>query len=108
MGFCEQRWRVGTREVRLPPARSLPGWLAKVLTIIKGPVGPIAQAVAHSPSDALAEKVAGSYDAFVALMNKQAKRMSLTKTYFTSVDGLHLPDKNGTFGYSTAYEVVRI
>jgi D-alanyl-D-alanine carboxypeptidase (penicillin-binding protein 5/6) len=57
---------------------------------------------------ALAEKIAGSYDAFVALMNKKAKKMGLLNTYYTSIDGLHLPDAEGAYGYSTAFEVVRL
>ena len=43
---------------------------------------------------ALAEAVAGSEDAFVALMNEEAKRQGLTATHFTNAPGL--PDEQHT------------
>ncbi len=41
---------------------------------------------------ALAEAVAGSESAFVALMNEQAQRQGLTQTHFTNASGLPDPD----------------
>jgi D-alanyl-D-alanine carboxypeptidase (penicillin-binding protein 5/6) len=49
---------------------------------------------------ALAEHVAGSVDAFAALMNAYAKRIGMKDTHFTNPTGL--PDENH---YSTAYDL---
>jgi D-alanyl-D-alanine carboxypeptidase (penicillin-binding protein 5/6) len=49
---------------------------------------------------ALAEAVAGTEDAFVALMNKEADRMGLKSTRFANAHGLPSPDN-----YSTAQDL---
>src|SRR5690606_37497633 len=49
---------------------------------------------------ALAEHVAGSVDAFAALMNAYAKRIGMENTHFTNPTGL--PDEDH---YSTAYDL---
>ncbi len=49
---------------------------------------------------ALAEYVAGSEEAFVALMNEKAEEMGLKNTHFTNVVGLHHEDH-----YSTAVDM---
>ncbi len=49
---------------------------------------------------ALAEYVAGSEEAFVALMNEKAEEMGLKDTHFTNVVGLHHEDH-----YSTAVDM---
>jgi D-alanyl-D-alanine carboxypeptidase (penicillin-binding protein 5/6) len=46
---------------------------------------------ANDAAIALAEKVAGSTDAFVELMNKRAKELGMTTTVFHSVNGLPAP-----------------
>ena len=45
---------------------------------------------------ALAEAVAGSEDAFVVLMNQQAKRLALTSTQFANSTGLPAPQHTST------------
>lgn len=52
---------------------------------------------------ALAIKIAGSEEAFVALMNKKAAEMGLENTHFTNPTGLHHKDN-----YSTAYDMAII
>lgn len=52
---------------------------------------------------ALAEAVAGTEDAFVVLMNREAKRMGLNHTHFANAHGL--PDKEN---YSTATDLATL
>lgn len=52
---------------------------------------------------ALAIKVAGSEEAFVALMNQKARELGLENTHFTNPTGLHHKDN-----YSTAYDMAII
>jgi D-alanyl-D-alanine carboxypeptidase (penicillin-binding protein 5/6) len=54
----------------------------------------------NDASIALAEQVAGSEAAFVAMMNNEAKRMGLANTNFVNVTGLSHPDH-----YSTARDL---
>jgi D-alanyl-D-alanine carboxypeptidase (penicillin-binding protein 5/6) len=54
----------------------------------------------NDASIALAEQVAGSEAAFVAMMNSEAKRMGLANTNFVNVTGLSHPDH-----YSTARDL---
>jgi len=57
----------------------------------------------HSANDAtvaLAEKVAGTENAFVAMMNEKAQELGLTDTYFRDCSGLTTEGH-----YSTAYDV---
>lgn len=46
---------------------------------------------ANDAGVALAEYIAGSEDAFVAMMNKKAQELGLTNTNFVNVHGLHHP-----------------
>ena len=48
----------------------------------------------------LAETVAGSQDAFVALMNQRAQELGCTGTHFVNPNGLHDPNH-----YSTAWDI---
>ena len=48
---------------------------------------------------ALAEAVAGSESAFVALMNEEAQRQGLNNTYYTNSPGLPHPDHKTTESY---------
>jgi serine-type D-Ala-D-Ala carboxypeptidase (penicillin-binding protein 5/6) len=51
--------------------------------------------IVHSGNDAavaLAEAVAGSEDAFVELMNRQARRLGLANTHFTNASGKPAPE----------------
>ena len=52
---------------------------------------------------AIAEKIAGSYDEFVELMNKEARAIGATGTHFTNPHGLH--DDNH---YTTPYDLYLI
>ena len=51
---------------------------------------------ANDVATALAEKVAGSTDAFVELMNKRAHELGMKNTVFHSVHGLPGPARNMT------------
>jgi D-alanyl-D-alanine carboxypeptidase (penicillin-binding protein 5/6) len=52
---------------------------------------------------ALAEAVAGTEDAFVALMNREAERMGMKSTHFANSHGLPSPDN-----YSTAQDLATL
>lgn len=52
---------------------------------------------------AIAEGIAGSQDAFVAMMNGKASELGLKNTYFVNATGL---DEDGGNSYSTAYDLV--
>jgi D-alanyl-D-alanine carboxypeptidase (penicillin-binding protein 5/6) len=52
---------------------------------------------------ALAEAIAGSEDAFVAMMNREAQRLGLKSTHFANVTGLSNPQH-----YSTAQDLVEL
>jgi len=54
----------------------------------------------NDASVAVAEAVAGTEEAFVALMNRQAERMGLKSTHFANAHGLPSPDN-----YSTAQDL---
>ncbi len=60
----------------------------------------VAVASANDASVALAERIAGSEKAFVALMNEKAKQLQLQHTHFENASGL--PTKNH---YSSAYDM---
>jgi D-alanyl-D-alanine carboxypeptidase (penicillin-binding protein 5/6) len=51
----------------------------------------------------LAIKIAGSVDAFVALMNEKAEELGLKNTHFMNTSGLHDPNH-----YSTCYDMAVI
>jgi len=72
---------------------------AKVEDLIKG-------MIVQSGNDAcitLAEGIAGTEDAFVAMMNQQAKRLGMTGTHFANATGL--PDPNH---YTTARDLAKL
>ena len=60
-------------------------------------------ASANEAVNALAEKVAGSIDAFVDMMNARAKELGCTETHFVTANGLHDPDH-----YTSAHDLACI
>ncbi len=60
----------------------------------------IAMASGNDASVALAEKIAGSEEMFVQMMNDRAKELGMTNTHFVNTNGL--PAKNH---YSSAYDI---
>lgn len=56
---------------------------------------------------AIAEAVAGSVEAFAALMNEKAKELGCEDSYFITPNGLDAQDENG-FHHSTAQDLCRI
>jgi D-alanyl-D-alanine carboxypeptidase (penicillin-binding protein 5/6) len=66
--------------------------------------------VVHSANDAslaVAEYVAGSSEAFVGMMNAEAKRLGLADTHYYSVHGLP-PDRDQQADVSSAYDLAMI
>ena len=57
----------------------------------------------NDASIALAEHVAGSEDAFAALMNSHAQRLGLSGTHFVNAHGLSAPEH-----YTTAHDIARL
>ena len=60
----------------------------------------------HSGNDnaiAIAEHISGSVEAFVELMNEEARKLGATNTHFTTPHGLHEADH-----YTTAYDLYLI
>ena len=60
----------------------------------------------HSGNDnaiAIAEHISGSVEAFVELMNEEARKLGATNTHFTNPHGLHEADH-----YTTAYDLYLI
>lgn len=57
----------------------------------------------NDASIALAEHVAGSEDAFAALMNSHAQRLGLNQTHFVNSHGLSAPEH-----YTTAHDIARL
>jgi len=72
------------------------GEVMTVEELLKG----IIMASANDGIVAMAEKVAGTEDAFVELMNKKAKELGLKNTNFVNCTGLDVKDH-----YSSAYDV---
>lgn len=67
----------------------------------------------HSANDAaifLAEKCAGSTEAFVARMNEKAKSLGMTRTHYYNPNGLPPPpwDKERKFNTSTCRDLVKL
>lgn len=58
---------------------------------------------ANDASVALAEKIAGSEEAFIEMMNKRAQELSLKNTHFQNTTGLPAKDH-----YSTAYDMAML
>ena len=59
----------------------------------------IALASGNDASDAVAEYIAGTHEAFVELMNQKAKELGMKNTHFINCNGLHDPEH-----YSTTYD----
>ncbi|WP_026326797.1 D-alanyl-D-alanine carboxypeptidase family protein [Paenibacillus ginsengihumi] len=73
-----------------------PGEEMTVSDMLKG----IAMASGNDASVAMAEKIAGSEEAFVQLMNKRAEELGMKNTHFANANGL--PADNH---YSSAYDI---
>lgn len=73
-----------------------PGEEMTVDEMLKG----IAMASGNDASVAMAEKIAGSEEAFVAMMNEKAKRLGMENTHFVNVNGL--PADNH---YTSSYDI---
>jgi D-alanyl-D-alanine carboxypeptidase (penicillin-binding protein 5/6) len=41
-------------------------------------------------------------------MNREAAKLKLSRTYYVNADGLHNPDSQGKYGYSTASDLARL
>lgn len=52
---------------------------------------------------ALADRVAGSQEAFVEMMNQKAQELGMADTHFVTVSGLHDPDH-----YTTCYDIAKL
>ena len=76
-----------------------PGEVMTVKELMKG----ISMASANDATVALAERVAGSEEKFVEMMNKKAKELELKNTHFTNSTGLDEKDN-----YSSAYDMALI
>jgi len=59
---------------------------------------------ANDAAVALAEHVAGSVDAFIELMNKRAKELGMTRTRFSTVNGLR-PEPGTPYNVTTAHDM---
>lgn len=57
---------------------------------------------------ALADVIGGDFQHFVQKMNHKAQKLGLTNTYYTTPDGLHNPDSQGNYGYSTATDLLKL
>ncbi|KQL53646.1 D-alanyl-D-alanine carboxypeptidase [Heyndrickxia shackletonii] len=73
-----------------------PGEEMTVEQMLKG----IAIGSANDAAVAMAEKIAGSEESFVAMMNKEAKALGLKDTHFQNTTGLPVKDH-----YSSAYDM---
>jgi D-alanyl-D-alanine carboxypeptidase (penicillin-binding protein 5/6) len=70
-----------------------------VKDLLKG----IAMASGNDASVAMAEKIAGSEEVFVQMMNDKAKELGLKDTHFVNSNGLPAPDH-----YSSAFDIAAI
>lgn len=57
---------------------------------------------------ALADQLGNGVPNFVAKMNREAAKLHLSQTYYVNADGLHYPDRQGKYGYSTASDLARL
>lgn len=73
-----------------------PGEQMSVDDMLKG----VAMASGNDASVALAEKLAGSEEVFVQMMNDRAKQLGLKDTHFVNTNGLPIADH-----YSSAYDI---
>jgi len=67
---------------------------------VKDMIKSICIASANDAMVAMAEKVGGSAEHFVEMMNEKAKKLNLCNTHFMNPTGLHDPEH-----YSTAYDI---
>ncbi|HET7728930.1 MAG TPA: D-alanyl-D-alanine carboxypeptidase family protein [Usitatibacter sp.] len=97
------------REGRMDPARAVPisekAWKAEGSRMFVDPKQPVAVEdllkgmVVQSGNDAaiaLAEAAAGTEEAFVALMNRQAERLGLANTHFENASGRPAPNHHAS------------
>lgn len=83
----ERAWKAGGARMFLDPAT--PATVGELLN------GMIVQS-GNDAAIALAEAVAGSEEAFVALMNREAKRLGLADTAFANATGMPAPDHHAS------------
>jgi len=57
---------------------------------------------------ALADVLGPGVPHFVEQMNAEALALGLSHTYYVNIDGLHNPDNQGRYGYSTAADLARL
>jgi serine-type D-Ala-D-Ala carboxypeptidase (penicillin-binding protein 5/6) len=57
---------------------------------------------------ALADVLGNGVPNFVAKMNREVAKLHLSQTYYVNADGLHNPDSQGKYGYSTAADLARL
>ncbi|MBQ8053086.1 MAG: D-alanyl-D-alanine carboxypeptidase [Lachnospiraceae bacterium] len=96
--------------IRISEKAAYPGADAQRLVLEPGDSMTLEQALnyllvfsANDCAIAIAENIAGSYDEFVDLMNKEARAIGATGTHFTNPHGLH--DENH---YTTPYDLYLI
>lgn len=77
----------------------LPGEQVTIIDLLYGALLPSGSEAAIG----LARKVAGSEQAFVALMNQKAKELGMDSTHFTNATGLHNDDQ-----YTTARDMAKL
>ena len=57
---------------------------------------------------ALADALGSGVSDFVERMNEEAAKLGLSHTYYVNADGLHNPDSQGQYGYSTVADLTRL
>ncbi|WP_130838444.1 D-alanyl-D-alanine carboxypeptidase family protein [Lachnoclostridium sp. Marseille-P6806] len=87
----------------VPPGSSCIGMDAGERITVEEALYGILVGSANEVSNAVAEKVAGSTEAFVRRMNERAKELGCLHTHFVTTNGLH--DENH---YTTAYDLAKI
>jgi len=92
--ISEKAWRMIGSKMYIEVGKRVP-----VELLIKGMV----IQSGNDASVALAEFVAGTEDAFAALMNQEAQRLGLTNSHFTNSTGIP-----GEQHYSSAHDLVRL
>lgn len=93
--------RISKKAWRMPGSRTFVevGTQVPVNTLLQG-------LIVQSGNDAtvaLAERIAGSEDTFVAMMNQEAQRLGMKSTHFENVTGLPHPNH-----YSTARDIAKL
>ena len=82
VSVSEHAWRTGGSQIWLEPGETLPfGQLVRAVAI----------GSANDASVAIAEHLSGSEPAFVAEMNREAKRLGMTRTHYENSNGLDAP-----------------